>query len=344
VVARLAGEDAAPPKAPSITQAVSDGHGGWYVAGAFTKLAGVREDSAAHILANGTVDRRWRARTTPLAVAALAATRETVYMAITSSTGSASDGAPPAGPSGYSPTRLVAFSARTGAAEAAPGNPRYPIITMAAIGNRLLIGQGAGSGPHVPSCLLAYDTTTRRAVPGFHAEIHLAAGDEGNPCIGALLIRGEQLYVGGAFDHVDGTARASLARLDLETGALDLGWRPAHPVDLGTTEIAVGDGLVITNVGNGALGAVSAKTGAIDRHWVWPPRHDAPGTGLNCCAATRTVIHDQLLIAADSPEFLAAIDLATETLVRYPHNTIVAEPVTVATPSRGEILAGFGYG
>lgn len=341
VLARLEGQGLSQPSVVSITSAVSDGNGGWYVAGAFTKVGGVPADGAAHVLANGTVDRWWRPRLTPGSVVALAATTETVYMAVLTRANEPVPAVTPSSPSGYPLTRLLAFSARTGATESAPANPRYPITAMASAGTRLLIGQGAGSGPEAPSCLLAYNTRTRQVVHAFHADIHLAAGDDGNACIRVLAIRGSQLYVGGTFDHVEGIARQSLARLDLKTGTLDPHWRPQHRVDLGTDEIAVGDRLVIINVANGALGALTTTTGAVDRQWVWPPPHEAPRVGLNCCAATRAVIGNQLLIAADSPEILAAINLRTETLTRYPADSSIEAPVDVATPSGGELLAGF---
>ena len=43
-----------------VAAAARDGRGGWYVAGSFTRVGGVRVSGLAHIRANRTVDARWR--------------------------------------------------------------------------------------------------------------------------------------------------------------------------------------------------------------------------------------------------------------------------------------------
>jgi hypothetical protein len=61
----------------AVLASVSDGRGGWFVGGSFTRLGGLREVALAHILASVVVDPSWRARISsasgrPVAVYALA--------------------------------------------------------------------------------------------------------------------------------------------------------------------------------------------------------------------------------------------------------------------------------
>lgn len=382
-----------------IDSAVADGHGGWFVAGRFTGLGGVATDGIAHVLADGRVDPRWHARLAGASVTALAATPGVVYVAVEgpgrvapsargritpSAPGRAAADAPgraapsargrvgPSSPSGLPATRLVAFSAATGARQPAPAQPGAPITTMTVADGMLLVGLGSGSGSAVrgrsgvpsgsgsglgsgsrsgsgsgsgsrrghPSCLIAYRAATGKPDPQFHAGIQLPTSEDGSACVGTLVRSGQRLYVGGSFARVDGVRRPSLARLGLPSGALDRAWRPANHPGLDEDDIAVARGLFLFNAANGAIGALQASSGKLDPRWAWPPRRHGPDAGLGCCAAPTGVTGRLVLIAADSPEGLEAIRVPGEVLERYPRGGLDL-PVRVAARSGGRVLAGF---
>jgi hypothetical protein len=330
----------APEAAGAITAAVADGHGGWFIAESFTAANRTPEVKLVHMLRDAVIERRWHARPAGEMVTALAASRTTVYVAVTSAAP-----APPNSPSGLGPTRLLAYSAATGAPRAAPAAPRFPITALAASHGLLLVGLASGTRTQDPSCLVAYDRATGQPAHEFRASIRLPAGFEGNACVEVLAVHQDKLYVGGVFSEVNGIKEPSLARLDLPSGAVDRSWRPNHHVQLGTRLLAIGDGRVFINAANGAIAALSTQTGAVDRRWVWPPPRgtrlpDGRSMGLGCCAQPLAVQGNVLLIAADATPVLAAIRIHDETLEPYPGGGTYL-PVTVATPSGNEVLAGF---
>lgn len=236
----------APAAGPSIADgqvsvSVTDGAGGWFVGGDFTRIDGRAAGGLAHVLADGTVDPDFL----PVAdgqVSALALAGETLWVGgIFESVGgvprrhlaavATADGRvleadvpqssrvtelvlAPAAP-GRSARLFVgaggvsAIDPATGAAVAGfDAAVDGPVRALTLGGDRLYVG-GAG--------LVALDATTGASAPGFHG---LSAESGSGTRVHTLLYAGDRLYVGG--DRAD----SRLIAIDPATGAVDPGFAP----------------------------------------------------------------------------------------------------------------------
>jgi hypothetical protein len=206
----------------TIGSAIADGRGGWFVAGAFTRLDGVPARGLAHVLHGGRVDGAWRG--------ALAAGSRPTLLALAAN-----------GPPGTSTGVLYAAAwiddedrSEFAALDAVTGRPRpvpavselYGIDALAVVGDELLVAQATGASPRAPSCLHAYDTHTGRPVPGFRVEVHMQP-ELG--CIMRLTPAGANVAVTGYFRRIDGVPSNGSALIDATTGALRHARGPVRP-------------------------------------------------------------------------------------------------------------------
>ena len=114
------------------------------------------------------------------------------------------------------------------------------VYAIAQAGDRTIIGglfTRAGGRPHSNLAAIAPDGTADHTFapgpsalepgshcPRWHRRPHLRAGDGLVDAV-AVSSDGETLFVGGQFNTVNGTARANLAALDADTGALIDSWQ-----------------------------------------------------------------------------------------------------------------------
>ena len=111
--------------------------------------------------------------------------------------------------------------------------------------------------------------------PGWTPSID-SSGDAGSQQVTALAIDASgDVYIGGIFDHVNGTAQSNLARLDGASGALDATWNPS-PDDYVDALALDGHGALFaggyfTEIGGAArnyIAKISASgSGAADATW-----------------------------------------------------------------------------
>ncbi|WP_456379045.1 hypothetical protein [Thiolapillus sp.] len=99
------------------------------------------------------------------------------------------------------------------------------------------------------------------------------------PCVNALLLSGDDLYVGGSFYRVDGKYRRGICRLDVATGKVDLDWYPVADGDNSGRQVyalemtPTGDALFVggsfEKLGKDivAVAKVSTLTGDVDPDW-----------------------------------------------------------------------------
>ena len=94
-------------------------------------------------------------------------------------------------------------------------------------GNARRPGQAGSAGAVARTYLAAFNSTTGALISSFHPTI-TEAGTASDPGVYAMALspNGQTLFVGGTFDHVDGSARANLAAFDTATGALT-SWAPS---------------------------------------------------------------------------------------------------------------------
>jgi hypothetical protein len=266
-----------------------DGSGGYFIGGSFTAVGGVAIHNAAHILANGTLDRSWAPNPTGCGsteVYAIAVSASTVYLgggfcSITSSPGRVS----------VARDEAAAVNADTGAVTAWNPSPVGLVQALAVSGSTVYIGgefnaieNSNGTGQVARANAAAVNAST-----GFDT------GWDPDPhgYVGALAVSGSTVYLGGRFSAITDSAgtgtvpRYNAAAVSAATGR-DTGWNPdpafntAHPgsgyVDAvavsGSTvyiggsflSIAGSSGTAVVKRSN--LAAVNAATG---RATAWNP-------------------------------------------------------------------------
>lgn len=239
--AALSAADGSPVPSPQIADgqvsvSVSDGAGGWYLGGDFTRIGGHPAGGLAHVLGSGELDTGFLPVTDGL-VSAMALVGGTLYVG-----GSFSH----VGDSARE--RLAALSTTDGSVLAFDA-PQPSRVT------ELLSGPGK---LYVASDdLYALDPTTGAKVPGFSPATAVP--------IHALELGGDTLYVGGA----------SVTALDPNTGAEDTGFdtgtplavdslRRVHTLLYAADRLYVGGDRTLIQGHAGRLVAVDPETGALD--------------------------------------------------------------------------------
>ena len=126
-------------------------------------------------------------------------------------------------------------------------------------GNALPPGTPAGStaGEVGRTFLAAFNSTTGALITSFAPTVTYS-GTNAHPGVFAMALSpdGSTLYVGGVFDHVNGTARSNLAAFNTATGALT-SWNPSTGAEV--RAIAVSPDGSSVYIG-GAFGALDSKT------------------------------------------------------------------------------------
>jgi hypothetical protein len=247
-----------------IEAAVSDGHGGWFVSGSFTRIGGLRRTSVAHVTAAGAVDKGWHPTVGhgQVVVQALSHTGRRLYLAgvfsqvggrarpglaaVDSATGALDLAWKPPRGIGSATTALlregkrliaagqagvVALDVRTGAVDS-HWNAHVDVIgdagtfsALALHGDRIYVAGAFRVHALRQNGLVAFEAATGRPDPRFSPDVANCPS-----CIGFALVydvaaSGRRMYVSGDFDRIGGVARHGLAAIDPTTGAVDRAWR-----------------------------------------------------------------------------------------------------------------------
>lgn len=199
-----------------VTSAVSDGRGGWYIAGGFTMINGEPRAHLAHILGDGTVDPDWKPELggnakPPYIYATLARADDLLYLAGTFST-----------VNGRALGNVVALDAQTGNLASdwqgrfnAQGGGNFALATD---GTRVYVGVAgrAIADGEVRDCLIALDARTGRLERQFSPRL---APPGGLVCVTSLALRDGTLFASGTFAQGSNDRRATVVALDATTGA-----------------------------------------------------------------------------------------------------------------------------
>ncbi len=285
-----------------VNASVADGAGGYFVAGSFNAVEGVPAQGVVHILANGSVDRKFAAKVTNGTVDAFALSGSTLYLG---GTFSAVDGS--------QRLSLAAVNATTG--RLSSWNPHVQptscctsddVRSLVVSGSTVYAG-GAFSkvGQQARANLAAINVATGMAT---------AWNPSPNQPVNALVLSGSTLYVGGAFTSIGGVSRDFLAALDATTGAAT-SWDPnPGPVNTakvvalvlsGTTLYVGGAFTTIGGEPRTDIGAVDAVTGAAT---AWDPDVDGVVNTLALSGSTLYAGGQFGTIAGQTRHGLAAID------------------------------------
>ena len=207
--------DSAWPAVDSSVQAIApDGAGGWFLAGAFTKVGGQRRDGLAHITAGGTLDPVWAPMAAGGPVHALAVVGDIVYA-----------GGDIASINGQRRSRLAALDRVSG--RPLPWSPRVDsdVFTLAANDGVLYAGGWFDRVDGMPRKGLAAFDAASGALSAWNPGLAGSRLNIGDGAVETIAVSGTTLYVAGDFTAAAGHARAGLAAFELTTGALTA-WAP----------------------------------------------------------------------------------------------------------------------
>ena len=252
--------------------AVSDGRGGWFLAGEFSAVGGIPTSArVVHLGADGTLDQRWHLNANG-AVEALARSGARLFIAgrftRVGGQGRASLAAVSVERASVLPWRLHG-APQVIAKGRKPALAEVDTLAVAADGRALYVG---GPFDHIGgmrrSLTAAVDTRTARLLRWNPAPDYLLSTIEPVP-------DGRVVFLGGCFSRVDGKRRIGVAAVDAKTGkALRFDAHlpgDACVDDLLATRATLYIGSDFESVGGKSrhlLAAVDARTGAVDD---WDP-------------------------------------------------------------------------
>ena len=181
-----------------ISDIVSDGSGGWYLAGFFDTVDTVKVKNLVHIKSDKTVDRTWKPNPDN-APSVLKVEGTTLYV-----------GGYFGEIAGQSRNNLASFNTSTGALNAWAPNPNSYVQDIAISGSTLIIGGSFTQiGATVRTRLASFDITTGELTtwaPSVNAGVY------------RLALDGAGIFISGDFTSAGASSRTGIARIDLSTG------------------------------------------------------------------------------------------------------------------------------
>ncbi len=315
----------------AVEAVVADDAGGWYIAGNFTHVDGVRRPHIAHLLPDRTLDPAWKVEvddTATLSRLVFDAAGQRLFV------GGRFDKLGGIGVgNGVALDRMTAEPAQ-GAEDA-----RIEGVVEAV----LAVPEG---GWYIGGAFQSIAGVPRRGLARVHADGTLDA--EWNPDIDgevtSLAIIGDTLFLGGDFTQVGGAPRERLAAVDRATGR-PTPWNPGADgtvLVLSAADDTVYAGGAFAQIGGAARGHLAALDATTGLATAWAPDADAPVQALALSAGLVYVGGEFDRLGGQWRSHLGAIDRATgETTVWDPNpNDTVRALATV-----GDIVyVGGGFG
>ncbi|HUS36506.1 MAG TPA: hypothetical protein VM680_14235 [Verrucomicrobiae bacterium] len=200
-----------------VSAAVSDGNGGYFIAGEFSEVGGLPRKNIAHLTRQRQVDTNWISATTKI-IRKLSLKDGVLYY-------SGSELA--ASPSG-SVTHVAAIQSTDGKELPFTASVPGAVNALLATDDRLIVA-GRFSTLQPPH-LVAFDLAGQAIA--WNAQV--------NGEVKTVALSGDTLYIGGPFTGVKGQTRNGLAAVNIQTAEL-LPWNPAGPVTSVPT-LAITDG------------------------------------------------------------------------------------------------------
>lgn len=252
----LARSDGAPSYAfakpnSTVGAIVSDGAGGWFIGGAFTRVGNVARNRLAHLLPDGSVDPAFDPNV-GATVNALVRSGTTLYAAgqFTTVNGATTR------------NRIAAFDTTTGVATGFdPSVNGMQVMALALSGTTLYAGGGfvsVGSPAVTRNRLAAFDTTTSQPT-SFDPNL--------SQNVAAIAISGTTLYAAGGFTSVNNgaVARNRIAAFDTTTTGAALPFDPNVNGTVGTLAPARGAPCEAATARAGTVSPVAAPRSAACR-------------------------------------------------------------------------------
>ena len=285
---------------------VSDGAGGWYIAGNFTHVGGAARDGLAHVLSGGSVDPSFVPNpelTEVRTVSALALSGGALYIGgdFTKVNGTARNGLAAVNTSDGS---LTGFNP-------APSSGSVQIQALAVASGVLYAGGSFTEMGGQARAGLAAFTVSTGALTSWAPQ---ATGIF--PTVRALAVSGSTIYLAGYFDHISGEPRSGFAAVD--TSGVLQPWNPeasgcATPgLALAVSATAVYVGGCFTSIGGQARVSFAALDPTTAKATSWNPEVSG-GTVEGIAVSGSTVYASGSFtgIGGQARNGLAALDAGT---------------------------------
>jgi outer membrane protein assembly factor BamB len=231
----------------SITAAVSDGSGGWFIAGSFTQVDGHPRASVAHVRADGSLDTAWRGPDIgpPAALTFLSLARSGTRLLLAG--GFSLEGRRPG---------VVALRAADGSLDPAWATP--PVCSDGAWAVRADAGRAwVATACAAPPCIVAVSGATGHSIawsPGV-----AAVGETG--CVNDIAFAGYAVFFTGGFTAVGGVPREGIAAADASNGRVLAAFAPSGSCAQGGHAIAVARGRVFVGGDACPIAAFASTSG-----------------------------------------------------------------------------------
>jgi trimeric autotransporter adhesin len=316
----------------SVYTAVSDGTGGWYIGGNFTKVGGQFHVGLAHVLADNTVS-SWspHARTGNDGgiVYALAVSGSTVYVAGSfTSIG------------WYARNNIASVDGVTGDLTAWIPDANSYVRTLVLSDTTVYVGGAFTTiGGQTRNRIAALSTVTGSAT---------AWNPNGGSDVSAMVLSDATLYVGGSFTSIGGANRSYIAELSPITGLA----RPWNPIANGpVTALAVSGsrvyaGGIFTSIGLHPRNRIAALDPGTGEATAWDPNASGGGSSaVTALAVSGTTIYaggNFSTIGGEVRSNLAALDATTGHATGWDPYT--NGRVELLVPLGLTVLAGGGFG
>jgi hypothetical protein len=203
------------PKANNrVSAIISDGSGGYYIAGAFTRVGTEERAGIAHILADGSVDPAFvplSPGTGQYSYGALALVGSTLYVGGTVSGFFGEEIRNGMLAVNAATAALLPFNSGTGFFTAF--STAGTVSTIVVSGSTMYVGGNFASiGGVTRNNLAAFDTTTNTLT---------SWNPNADFLVTSMILSGSNLYVGGGFSNIGGLARGGVAIINTTTGLAD---------------------------------------------------------------------------------------------------------------------------
>ncbi|MBL7889860.1 MAG: HYR domain-containing protein [Bacteroidia bacterium] len=275
----------------NVLASVSDGSGGFYIAGAFTSVGGLTRNRLAHINSLGQVT-SWDPNADN-SVNAITVSGSTIYI-----------GGSFTNVGGQVRNYIAAIDATTGLATSWDPNANNSINAIIVNGSSVFVGGTFTTiGGQTRNNIAALDLTTGSAT---------AWNPNADFLVSALALNGSTIYAGGTFTNIGGQARARIAALDVTTG-LATPWNPASSAQVnciaisGSTVYAGGAFTTIGGQARNRIAALDITTGTANS---WNPNASATVRSIVVNGTNVYLGGDFLTVGGQTRNRIAEIDAA----------------------------------
>ncbi len=279
-----------------VTSAASDGQGGWFIGGQFTKVGGLLRNNLAHVLADGSVNVSWDPSPDGTNnVIVLANNRLYVGGAFTKI-------------GGLTRNRAAALDPATGRVLEWNPNCAATVHAIEVSGNSVYLGGTFTKvGNQTRNRLAAVDSVT-----GSVLAWNPSASGGGN-AVYAIAVNGSKVYVGGSFTTLGTKARNNIGVVDASSNVAD-NWNPNAN---GIVRTLLGSGNLVyaggefTSIGaqnRNRLAALDAEAGVATD---WDPNVSGPVLAMRLSGSTLYIGGSFATVGSTARLNLASIDVST---------------------------------